>query len=105
ALTHKLGGKVAGSAAHEYGPATITHTPHSPLLDGLPESLRVWMSHGDRIEQPPIGFAPLAQSENSPYAAMGDVERGYYGVQFHPEVAHTPQGAQILRNFVFSICG
>ena len=105
ALTHKLGGQVAGSAAHEYGPAAITHTPHSPLLDGLPESLPVWMSHGDRIEQPPDGFVPLAQSENSPYAAIGDVERGYYGVQFHPEVAHTPQGAAILRNFVFTICG
>jgi GMP synthase (glutamine-hydrolysing) len=63
------------------------------------------MSHGDRIEQPPDGFVPLAQSENSPYAAIGNVERAIYGVQFHPEVAHTPQGAQILRNFVFTICG
>jgi len=105
ALTHALGGKVAASSAREYGPATITHTPHSPLLDGLPTTLNVWMSHGDRIEQPPDGFVPLAQSENSPYAAIGNVERAIYGVQFHPEVAHTPQGAQILRNFVFTICG
>src|SRR5690606_30247338 len=81
------------------------HTPHSPLLDGLPQSLRVWMSHGDRIEQPPDGFVPLAQSENSPYAAIGHIERGIYGVQFHPEVAHTPQGVDILRNFIFAICG
>jgi GMP synthase (glutamine-hydrolysing) len=105
ALTYALGGKVAASTAREYGPATITHTPHSPLLDGLPQSLKVWMSHGDRIEQPPDGFVPLAQSENSPYAAIGHVERGVYGVQFHPEVAHTPQGVNILRNFVFAICG
>jgi GMP synthase (glutamine-hydrolysing) len=104
ALTYALGGKVAASSAKEYGPATITHTPHSPLLDGLPGLLNVWMSHGDRIEQPPDGFIPLAQSENSPYAAMGNVERAIYGVQFHPEVAHTPQGIHILRNFVFNIC-
>ncbi|MBZ0300226.1 MAG: glutamine-hydrolyzing GMP synthase [Anaerolineae bacterium] len=104
ALTYALGGKVADSAAREYGPATITHTPHSPLMDGLPPSLRVWMSHGDRIEQPPADFTPLAQSENSPYAAIGHVERQLYGVQFHPEVAHTPQGVHLLRNFIFAIC-
>ncbi len=105
AITHALGGRVAPSAAREYGPATITHTPHSPLLDGLSPSLKVWMSHGDRIEQPPENFVPLAQSENSPYAAIGHVGRGLYGVQFHPEVAHTPQGVHILRNFIFTICG
>jgi GMP synthase (glutamine-hydrolysing) len=105
ALTHALGGIVAPSSAREYGPATITHTPHSPLLDGLPTTLKVWMSHGDRIEQPPAHFVPLAQSENSPYAAIGDVQRGLYGVQFHPEVAHTPRGVDMLRNFVFTICG
>jgi GMP synthase (glutamine-hydrolysing) len=104
ALTHKLGGQVSAATAREYGPAQITHTPHSPLLDGLPQSLRVWMSHGDRIEQPPVGFVPLAQSENSPYAVIGHVGRGLYGVQFHPEVSHTPQGVAILRNFVFNIC-
>ncbi len=105
ALTHALGGTVAASSKREYGPATITHTPHSPLLDGLPEELDVWMSHADRIEAPPANFTPLAQSPNSPYAAIGDVERGLYGVQFHPEVQHTPQGAQMLRNFLFEICG
>ncbi len=104
ALTYALGGRVAAAVSREYGPATITHTPHSPLLDGLPSTLRVWMSHGDRIEQPPEGFVPLAQSENSPYAAIGHVERCLYGVQFHPEVAHTPQGMNILRNFIFTIC-
>jgi GMP synthase (glutamine-hydrolysing) len=106
ALTHRLGGRVAPSQAREYGPADITRTQRAvSLLDGLPDTLRVWMSHGDRIEQPPDGFVALAQSDHSPYAAMGDVERKLYGVQFHPEVAHTPQGAQILRNFIFDICG
>jgi GMP synthase (glutamine-hydrolysing) len=105
ALTHALGGKVAPSEAREYGPAEITHKPENPLFNELPDTFRVWMSHGDRIEQPPPGFAALAQSDNSPFAAMGDVERRLYGVQFHPEVAHTPQGAQILRNFIFDICG
>lgn len=104
ALTYALGGKVAASTEREYGSAMITHTPYSPLLDGLDEQLQVWMSHGDRIEHPPSGFTPLAQSDNSPYAAIGDVERQRYGVQFHPEVNHTPQGAAILSNFLFKIC-
>ncbi|MEO1162927.1 MAG: glutamine-hydrolyzing GMP synthase [Chloroflexota bacterium] len=104
-LTHTLGGEVASSNKREYGPANITHTPASPLLDNLPESLNVWMSHGDRIENPPEGFTPLASSDNSPYAAIGDVERGYYGVQFHPEVQHTPLGKDILRNFLFLVAG
>ena len=84
-LTHALGGSVAASDKREYGDAFVTHTLHSPLLDGLPPELPVWMSHGDRIEQPPKGFVPLAQSEHSPYAAIGDTERALYGVQFHPE--------------------
>jgi GMP synthase (glutamine-hydrolysing) len=105
ALTHALGGVVAGSAACEYGPAQITRTDDNPLLDNLPETLDVWMSHGDRIEQPPVGFVGLARSGNSPYAAMGDVSRKLYGVQFHPEVVHTPRGADILHNFIFGVCG
>lgn len=104
ALTHALGGQVAASTHREYGPAQITHTLHSPLLDGLPPEMSVWMSHGDRIEQPPVGFVPLAQSENTPYAAIGHVERGLYGVQFHPEVSHTPDGVALLRNFLFNVC-
>jgi len=104
ALTYALGGEVAASTEREYGSATITHTPDSPLMDGLESELQVWMSHGDRIEQPPAGFAPLAQSENSPYAAIGDVAHKRYGVQFHPEVSHTPQGSALLSNFLFRVC-
>lgn len=104
ALTHALGGIVAPAEHREYGPALLTHSPRSPLFEGLEPEMPVWMSHGDRIEEPPAGFVPLAQSENSPYAAIGDVQRGYYGVQFHPEVQHTPQGVQLLHNFLFHIC-
>ena len=104
-LTAALGGKVAGSQKREYGAATLSHEQHSPLLDGLADALQVWMSHGDRIETPPPGFAALAQSDNSPYADIGDRARAYYGVQFHPEVQHSPQGMALLDNFLFRICG
>src|SRR5690606_13534030 len=66
---------------------------------------QVWMSHGDRVESLPPGFRPLAHSENSPYAAAADEARGYYAVQFHPEVAHSTQGSRVLANFVHHICG
>jgi GMP synthase (glutamine-hydrolysing) len=105
ALTHALGGVVAPSQSREYGAAEIRQTMESLLFAGLPDTLDVWMSHGDRIETPPQGFVGLAASENSPYAAMGDEARKRYGVQFHPEVVHTPQGTQILRNFLFNVCG
>jgi GMP synthase (glutamine-hydrolysing) len=105
ALTFGLGGIVAPSQAREYGPAQITITQESPLFQGLSHDLAVWMSHGDRIEKPPAGFVPLAASDNSPFAAMGDPARGLYGVQFHPEVVHTPLGKEILHNFVFAVCG
>jgi GMP synthase (glutamine-hydrolysing) len=105
AITHALGGVVAGSGTREYGAAQIEMTGDAPLFAGLPATLDVWMSHGDRVERLPDGFIPLARSADSPYAAMGDTARGWYGVQFHPEVVHTPQGTAILRNFVFTICG
>lgn len=104
-LTHALGGKVAGSAQREYGQAAIEITEPGPLLAGLDASQTVWMSHGDRIERLPDGFRRLAHSPNAPYAAIGQPERGRYGLQFHPEVNHTPQGRAILRNFVREICG
>lgn len=104
AMTFAFGGKVAPSQAREYGPAQIQQTQDNPLFQGLGNSLDVWMSHGDRIEQPPNSFASLATSHNSPYAAMGDIARKRYGVQFHPEVVHTPHGIDLLRNFVIGIC-
>ncbi|MGI8927752.1 MAG: glutamine-hydrolyzing GMP synthase [Tepidiformaceae bacterium] len=104
-MAHQLGGRVAPGVAREYGPATISRTAESALLSGLPEALDVWMSHGDRIEELPPGFTPMARSANSPVAVMADVARGYYGLQFHPEVVHTPQGRDVLRNFVRDVCG
>jgi len=103
ALTQALGGQVAASTQREYGFATIETTLSNPLIgDG---NQNVWMSHGDRIESPPPGFEILAHSANSPVAAIGDMQRRRFGVQFHPEVHHTPGGKEMLRRFVFEICG
>jgi GMP synthase (glutamine-hydrolysing) len=102
ALTHALGGKVDPSSEREYGLATV-----EPLISNslLPDSqFPVWMSHGDRVIQPPDGFEIIARSGNSPVAGMADKSRGYYGIQFHPEVRHTPDGPEILRRFVRDIC-
>ena len=103
ALTHALGGRVGASQKREYGPAQAETIQPNPLLP-LGSQL-VWMSHGDRIESAPPGFAVLARSEHSPIAALGDLERGYYGVQFHPEVGHTPGGVEMLRRFALDVCG
>jgi GMP synthase (glutamine-hydrolysing) len=102
ALTHALGGRVAPSSQREYGHAAIQTEINNPLLPK--GSHQVWMSHGDRIEELPRGFSAIASSTNSPIAAMGDFNRGYYGVQFHPEVRHTPGGLEILHRFVLNIC-
>ncbi|MFQ5381638.1 MAG: glutamine-hydrolyzing GMP synthase [Dehalococcoidia bacterium] len=104
-LAHQLGGAVEPGSEREYGPASILTTVDSPLLKGLPKTLDVWMSHGDRIARLPDGFRSLAESANSPVAVMGDKSRGYYGLQFHPEVVHTPRGKDILRNFVRGVAG
>jgi GMP synthase (glutamine-hydrolysing) len=104
-LAHELGGKVAPESRREYGPATIQAVDdQGPLFGGLPRSLPVWMSHGDRITELPPGFKVLASSENSPIAAMTN-GNGYYGIQFHPEVVHTPAGKEVLRNFLFNVAG
>ncbi|MBI2765221.1 MAG: glutamine-hydrolyzing GMP synthase [Chloroflexi bacterium] len=103
-FAYQLGGHVAPGAEREYGPASVTRTLDSPLLAGLPNDFDVWMSHGDRIETLPPGFQSIARSGNSPVAVMADVERGYYGLQFHPEVVHTPRGKEILRNFAITVC-
>jgi GMP synthase (glutamine-hydrolysing) len=104
-LAHALGGQVDPSERREYGLQELQVLDHSPLFAGLPPALQVWMSHGDRVTRLPRGFAVLGHSGNSPVAVMGDQRRGYYGVQFHPEVLHTPQGTDLLRNFVLRVCG
>jgi GMP synthase (glutamine-hydrolysing) len=103
ALTHQLGGEVAATQQREYGSAEIRVHQGNPLLRG--EKNTVWMSHGDRIIQPPPGFDVLASSDNSPYAAIGNLEKNLYGLQFHPEVRHTAGGFEILSAFVHEICG
>ena len=105
-LAHALGGRVARAVHREYGPASIevVAAGEGPsIFARLPRRLDVWMSHGDRIEELPPGFVPLAASANSPHAAMA---RGrLIGLQFHPEVAHTPRGKELLRNFLYGVCG
>ncbi len=105
ALAHQLGGKVMPGMKREYGHAVLhVGAPESPLFAGLPPSMPVWMSHGDQITQVPPGFQALAHTENSPIAVMGN-DAGIYGLQFHPEVVHTPYGKKLLENFLYRICG
>jgi len=110
AMAAALGGRVASSSHREFGYAEVT-TANSTLLAGLDDfggsesKLKVWMSHGDRVEVLPPGFSITATSRNSPMAAMEDASRQYYGVQFHPEVTHTLQGQAILNRFAHEICG
>jgi GMP synthase (glutamine-hydrolysing) len=104
-LAHELGGKVDRAAHREYGPATIDTRPGAELFEGLPSKLEVWMSHGDRVEALPPGFEPIASTPSAPFAAVEDRRRRFFGVQFHPEVVHTPRGKDILRNFAHRVCG
>ncbi|MCX6058108.1 MAG: glutamine-hydrolyzing GMP synthase [Chloroflexi bacterium] len=100
ALTHALGGEVSPSSEREYGSAIL-----EPLMPSILSVLsKVWMSHGDKITKMPDGFIALAKSGNSPFAAMGDMQRKYFGVQFHPEVHHTPNGIELLKHFAIDIC-
>ncbi|MBM3155150.1 MAG: glutamine-hydrolyzing GMP synthase [Chloroflexi bacterium] len=104
-LAHQLGGQVSPGTKREYGQA-ILHTTdeESPLFAGLPSSLSVWMSHGDEIVELPPGFKALAYTENSPNAVIGN-GKNVFGLQFHPEVVHTPQGKNIIQNFLYQVCG
>jgi GMP synthase (glutamine-hydrolysing) len=108
AICQALGGQVTGGREREFGRADIVIQKESPLLHGLGapgEREPVWMSHGDKIIAMPEGFHAVATSEGSPYAVIADEARRFYGVQFHPEVAHTPRGALMLRNFTHRIAG
>lgn len=108
AIAAQLGGRVAPSSHREFGRAEITVTGESALFEGVWPSghqAAVWMSHGDRVEALPEGFHAIAVSDGAPFAAIADEARRIYGVQFHPEVAHTPDGAALLKNFALRICG
>lgn len=103
-IAHMLGGQVSQSAKREYGHAEIEITKLCQLFEGI-SNKKVWMSHADRIEKMPHGFEAIARTDNSPISALANEAKGIYALQFHPEVAHTPQGTEILSNFIFKICG
>ena len=112
-MAQQLGGKVEGGQHREFGYAEVRAHGHTKLLDGIedfrtPEGhgmLKVWMSHGDKVVELPPGFRKMASTGSCPIAGMADESRGFYALQFHPEVTHTPQGARILERFVVDICG
>ena len=104
-MGHMLGGKIVSSKQREYGFGKLSFKGSSELLKGLESPLQVWNSHGDKIEKLPEGFKPVGTTENSAYALIEDKKRRFYGMQFHPEVAHTPRGMDIIKNFLYGICG
>ncbi len=104
-LALKLGGRVEGAEVGEFGRSHLTVREPGTLLAGLPTEQACWMSHRDTVYEAPPGFTALASSSESPVAALEDTERGIYGIQFHPEVVHTPYGQAILTNFLENICG
>ncbi len=104
-IAHQLGGDVDRAAKREYGKAELMVDSHEDLFAGLGDRLTVWMSHGDALTKLPAGFTPIGHSSNSPICAVRNAERKIYGVQFHPEVVHTPNGRDILMNFLYKICG
>ncbi|HEY3378405.1 MAG TPA: glutamine-hydrolyzing GMP synthase [Armatimonadota bacterium] len=103
-MAHALGGEVEGCEKREYGRTELRVVSDGDLFDGLNPQLICWMSHGDVVTTPPPGFTVTAMTENTPVAAMSDLQRGLFGVQFHPEVVHTPWGVEILRNFLYRYC-
>jgi GMP synthase (glutamine-hydrolysing) len=108
AMAHQLGGKVEGEHNREFGRAYVEVTKPTALADGIwkpGERHQVWMSHGDRVTKLPDGFEVVAVSENAPFAMIADEKRKFYATQFHMEVAHTPDGARLLSNFVHKVAG
>ena len=105
AMVHQLGGQVAPATHREYGYAELRHVvADEPLFNDVSDAPQVWMSHGDNIVEMPEGFRSLASTDNSPIAALGDGS-GRLGLQFHPEVVHTPEGGRLIRNFLYEVCG
>lgn len=102
-LTHLLGGRVVGATTREYGKHVLRFDPHSPLFAGCSQPFQAWMSHGDSVNQAPPGFQTCGSTDALPIAAMESRARRIFGVQFHPEVTHTPQGHKVLENFVEKI--
>jgi GMP synthase (glutamine-hydrolysing) len=103
-MAHFLGGKVEHSDHREYGHGQLHLNEKCPLFEGLGATMDVWNSHGDKVTKLPKGFRIVAKTENAPYAAVEDPKRRFYGLQFHPEVAHTPRGKELLENFIYEIC-
>ena len=107
-IAHTLGGRVTAAqddSAREYGKTETFYDTACPLFKGLPEKGVSWMSHGDYMEKVPEGFALAAHSKACPNVAIADVKRGFYGVQYHPEVNHTENGVKMIRNFLYEVCG
>ncbi len=100
-----LGGAVENSVHREYGYGTLSKCSDSKLLEGLPNSFRVWNSHGDRLTKLPYGFQGIAKTDNSEFAVLENPEKKFYGLQYHPEVAHSDFGKEVIHNFLFKICG
>ena len=104
-MSQTLGGRVVPGVEREYGKMPIEVMPGNPIFKGIPSTITVWMSHGDRVEAIPASFERGAVSATCPFAAMFDNARRFYALQFHPEVVHTQYGSQIISNFVFGVCG
>jgi len=103
-MAQELGGHVARGNHREFGYAEIDVVDSVPLFEGIPERLQVWMSHGDQVDKLPEGFRVTAKTDSCPVAAMADEANRRFGVQFHPEVVHTPEGVHLLRHFAFDVC-
>jgi GMP synthase (glutamine-hydrolysing) len=104
-MAHHLGGKVEYSERREYGRGQLHLTKKSPLFTGLGETIDIWNSHGDNLTKLPPGFHAIGRTDNSPFAAIENARKKIFGIQFHPEVGHTPRGKEIIQNFVYGICG
>jgi len=100
-----LGGTVARGKAREYGKAIVSDTESSPLWEDLPDSMQVWMSHGDKVASLPDGFSAFARTDNTEFAGIQNLEKRIFGIQFHPEVVHTPMGKLVIENFCCGVCG